>query len=215
MKNLVIIALSGLLMLSGCGVSLAGKQDAKPVTRYLPKKLDYRKGDPQHNVMQAANALKMLGYQVDLLDAEGYVARVRMRLQMVNGKLVRASDIRIQLNKRNALWMDPEENTKIGYRLKIFSSPHPMHVLFHELAHIEYCAQPLPKKLSGRDVRTAELLSDKAAMNGKEYVAEYVARKRAGLKTSAEMDAIFSRFTKVPTPSCAIPGTETFRVAVE
>ncbi|MDL2284978.1 hypothetical protein LJC19_07565 [Oxalobacter sp. OttesenSCG-928-P03] len=211
MKNLVIIALSGFLMLSACGISWAGKPDAKPVTRYLPKKLDYRKGDPRHNVMQAANALKRLGYRVDVLDDSGYVARVLMRLQTVNGKFTGASEIRIQLNKSNALWMDPEENTKIGYQLKIFSSPHPMHVLFHELAHIEYCAQPLPKKLSGREVRIAESLSDKAAMDGKEYVAEYVARKRAGLKTSAEMDAMFSRFTKVPTPSCAIPGTETFR----
>lgn len=202
-------------MLPACGVSLAGTQDAKPPIRYLPKKLDYRKGDPQHNLMQAANALRMLGYQVDILAAEGYVARVVMRLQMANGKLVGKNDIRIQLNKRNALWMDPEENTKIGHQLKIFSSPHPMHVLYHELAHIEYCVQPLPKKLSGREVRVAELLSDKATMDGKEYVAEYVARKRAGLKTTAEMDAIFSRFTKVKTPSCALPGTETFRGTTE
>jgi len=108
-----------------------------------------------------------------------------------------SSGIAVSTSRRaGAAWKDMEAYQKKAFEAGWSSSPHPNHVIWHELAHVKVKNDPNVNEsyltnlhgLSNPHFKTiASKVSKYAGTNGHEFVAEVYAARRAGRKFDADV----------------------------
>jgi hypothetical protein len=104
---------------------------------------------------------------------------------------------RMRLNSEHPYWKDPEAFAEAMHESGISASPHPMHLVAHELGHL---AHSLPKEHAAFEPAEATIagkVSRYASSNKNEFLAEYVAGKATGAKYEPDVEKLYKSIAGV------------------
>jgi hypothetical protein len=80
------------------------------------------------------------------------------------------------VNPEADFWRDPLESSRLLYAIRAWSTPHPMHPIYHEIGHLRQIPQQKRQRpLTPRELTMAMAISRRAKENTDEFVAEVFA----------------------------------------
>lgn len=107
--------------------------------------------------------------------------------------IAKAEDRVVKINPQAKVFTDPAESAKDLYYADFWSTPHPLHALYHEAGHLFFSHEEQPKRLLPRQVTVASAVSRYAQMNGEEFVSEVFAGLMCGVKYDKDILDLYSR----------------------
>jgi hypothetical protein len=101
----------------------------------------------------------------------------------------------IFINPAATFWYDTLGATVALYELKFWSTPHPLHALYHEMGHLLQLQRvERQKPLTAREAGIADVVSDRAKQDADEFVAEVFAGLISGVKYDRFILRMYRRF---------------------
>jgi len=101
----------------------------------------------------------------------------------------------IFLNPAAPLWNTPVSVACLLYSLGYWSTPHPLHAVYHEAGHLAQENQTSrQKKLTAREVSKADAVSVRAKQDADEFVAEVFVGLLTGVQYDADILRMYRRF---------------------
>ena len=97
------------------------------------------------------------------------------------------------INPQAAAWSDPAGTAASLYKLKFWSTPHPLHVIYHEVGHLFLPQIGEPKKLLARQMTVASAVSRRARENVEEFVSEVFAGLMSGVEYDRDILGLYKR----------------------
>jgi phage-related protein (TIGR01555 family) len=109
----------------------------------------------------------------------------------------------INLNSGSEHWMNPGHASRKSHAAGLTSSPHPAHAVYHEAAHASMAFPDHERDFADGEHEAARTVSKYAGENRNEFIAEYVAGRRAGIKFTPEADALYDHLAGKLSPRTA------------
>ena len=146
------------------------------------------------NAALAAAALNAAGFQAVTENPSGHKTNFRFVAvgSPTNGILV---------NQRSKFWKDPEAAARHNHEIGHLSTPHPLGVLLHEIAHTQYPDVP-STWMADVQKAVASRVSKYGATNPREFVSETFAGLHSGLSYDDDVMRLYQLYTR----TTAAPG---------
>lgn len=98
------------------------------------------------------------------------------------------------INPGALIWGDPIAAAKALHKARFWSTPHPLHALFHEAGHLlQFSGQKRQQPLTPRQASMAAVISDYALVNADEFVAEVFAGLMCGVQYDRDILSEYRR----------------------
>ena len=107
--------------------------------------------------------------------------------------VAKVEDKVVKINPQAKVFIDPAKSAKILYDTDFWSTPHPLHALYHEAGHLLLSHEEKPQPLLPRQVTMASAVSRYAQMNQEEFVSEVFAGLMCGVKYDKDILGLYSR----------------------
>jgi hypothetical protein len=99
----------------------------------------------------------------------------------------------MMLNPAAQHWNDPLAASRTLYAIRYWSTPSPLHVFFHEYAHLFQSEATRNKPLTARQMTLAEAISVRAQANVEEFLSEVYAGLAEGVQYDSEIMGAYRR----------------------
>jgi hypothetical protein len=99
----------------------------------------------------------------------------------------------ILLNPHAEIWQDPVAKSRAAFAVQYWSTPSPLHVFWHEYAHLSNREATRNKPLTPKQQTMAASISIRARTNAEEFVSEVYAGIMEGVQYDKDILAAFRR----------------------
>ena len=97
----------------------------------------------------------------------------------------------ILINPAGQLWRNPVLSTRLLFRSREWSTPSPLHVFFHEYAHLQQKEETRQKALTPRQKTVVHPVSIRARRNVEEFLAEVYAGLVEGVQYDPDIMRLY------------------------
>lgn len=97
------------------------------------------------------------------------------------------------INPEARVWKAPVASAAVLHTAGFWSTPHPLHPIYHEVGHLFVPQVGNPKRLRHRQVTVASAVSIRAKENVEEFVSEVFAGLMAGVEYDADILGLYKR----------------------
>ena len=97
------------------------------------------------------------------------------------------------INPEAHIWKAPVASASVLHASGFWSTPHPLHPIYHEAGHLFLPQVGSPKRLLHRQVTVASAVSIRAKENGEEFVSEVFAGLMVGVEYDADILGLYKR----------------------
>ena len=127
-----------------------------------------------------------------VIASEAFFAHLQRRMHSAVGMGKQGT---LFINPAADYWRNPVVYTQATYRARIWSTPHPLHPLIHEIGHlVQEERGTRGKGLTPRERTEAQAVSQRAKDGADEFVAEVFAGLFQGVKYDSEILRAYTRY---------------------